>query len=161
MTQKQTTTIKWGILILGLILFLYAVILDRFEVSMIFAFSAILSWLSISYAYDEFRNYKQIGNVLIISGVIIGASLFLNFGVEQTAIPKGGFVFNSDGIWKSLSIVFLFFIAGMLFHYLKDILPEQIEPTTEPEPNDPLLGSDWEFASADDFNSDDYEPVED
>ena len=161
MTQKQTNILKWGILILGLILFLYAVIIDRFEISMIFAFSAILSWLSISYAYDEFRNYKQIGNLLIISGVIIGTSLFLNFGVEQIAIPKGGFVFNSDGIWKSLSIVFLSFIAGMLFHYLKDILPEQIEPKAAPEPIDPLIGSDWEFASAEDFNSDDYELVED
>lgn len=161
MKQKQTILIKWGILFTGLVLFLYTVIHDRYESSMVIAFSTLLSWLSMSYMLDEFRDYKQIGNTLIASGVIIGLALFFNFGIERTAIPRDGFVFNSDGVWQALSIVFLFLVAGMLFHYLKDILPEQGEPAAEPEPEDPLMGSDWENVSPEEMDSGEYELAED
>ena len=161
MTQKQTTFLKWGILFMGLVLFLFTVIHDRFETSMVIVFSTLLSWLAMSYLLDEFKDFKQIGNTLIASGAIIGLVLFFNFGIEKTAIPRGGFVFNPDGVWKALSMVFLFFVAGILFHYLKDILPEQDEPIAEPEPDDPLLGSDWECVSPEEMDSGKYELAED
>ena len=161
MTYKQINIIKWAILAIGLILFLSSVFTDQYEKSMIFAFSTILFWIALSYAFDKWKNYAQIGNVLIGSGFIISITLFFNFGVEQTAIPKGGFIFNSDGISKSLSMLFLFLISGMLFHYLKDILPEQIEPPVDPVSEDPLIGSDWEFADPDEISSGEYELTKD
>ena len=64
--------------------------------------------MAISLKWDNNRDYKQIGNTLIGAGLIISFSIFFNFGLEQTAIPIGGFIFNSDGIFKAVSLLFLF-----------------------------------------------------
>ena len=80
MTYKQINIIKWGILAIGLILFLSSVFTDQYEKSIIFAFSTILFWIALSYAFDKWKNYAQIGNVLIGSGFIISITLFFNFG---------------------------------------------------------------------------------
>ena len=164
MLYNKQDLLKKGILAFGFIFFLYAVYLDRFESSLIIAFSALISWMAISLIWDEDRNYKQIGNTLIGAGLIISFSIFLNFGLEQTAIPVGGFIFNSDGIYKAVSLLFLFIVSGFLFRYLNELVPENpkepIEVIQEEQPT-PFESDDWEFVSEDEILSGEYEIIKD
>ena len=164
MLYNKQDLLKKGILAVGFIFFLYTVYLDRFESSLIIAFSALISWMAISLIWDEDRNYKQIGNTLIGAGLIISFSIFLNFGLEQTAIPVGGFIFNSDGIYKAVSLLFLFIVSGFLFRYLNELVPENpkepIEVIQEEQPIS-FESEDWEFVSEHEMLSDEYEIIKD
>lgn len=164
MLNNKLNLIKNSILGIGLILFLYSVYLDRFEISLIIAFSAILIWMGIGLLWLQERNYKQIGNTLIGAGLIISLAIFFNFGVEPTPIPIGGFVFNSDGIYKAISLLFLFIISGFLFRYLDELVPEDahISPKDfEEEPKPEFVSDDWELISEDDILTGDYEVIKD
>lgn len=164
MFKNKLDLIKKGILGVGLIFFLYAVYLDRFETSLIIAFTAILSWMGIGLIWISDRNYKLIGNTLIGAGLIISLAIFFNFGIEPTPVPIGGFVFNTDGIYKALSLLFLFIVSGFLFRYLDELVPENPKINIEPEVIDtkPQFESDdWETISEDDLITGDYEIIKD
>ena len=164
MLKNKIKWIKNGILGFGLILFLYAVYQDRFETSLIFAFISILSWMCIGLIWITDRNYKQIGNTLIGAGLIISISIFFNFGIDPTPFPAGGFVFNNDGIGKSLSLLFLFIVSGFLFRYLGEIVPEQISPISNHDPKEKrneFESDDWEILSEEELLTEDYEIIKD
>tara|TARA_B100001029_G_C15062885_1_gene460187 strand:+ start:4068 stop:4562 length:495 start_codon:yes stop_codon:yes gene_type:complete len=164
MLKNRQKLLKGSILTFGCLFFLYMVYLDRFESSLIFAFSALISWMTISLIWDENRNYKQIGNTLIGAGLIISFSIFFNFGLEQTAIPVGGFIFNHNGIYKALSLLFLFIVSGFLFRYLHELVPEhpkeQKEEIVEERPL-PFESKDWECISEEEILSEEYEIIKD
>jgi len=162
MINKNLKWIKNGILSIGLILFLYAIYQDRFESSLIFAFTSILAWLCVGLFWEIEKNYKLIGNTLIGAGLIISISIFFNFGVEPTAIPLGGFVFNNDGIWKALSILFLFLVSGLLFRYIQEIVPAPINPFIDYEPKNTgpkFQSDDWDIISEEELLMEDYEKI--
>lgn len=162
MLNKKINLMKKGILGFGLIFFLYAVYLDRFETSIIIAFTALLSWMAISLLWISDRDYKQIGNTLIGAGLIISISIFINFGIEPTPFPIGGFVFNNDGIYKAISLLFLFIVSGFLFRYLDELVPDDITPTpeiVEQEEKPKFESDDWEVISEEELLIGDYEPL--
>ena len=164
MDNKKLKYIKNGILGIGLIFFLYAVYLDRFETSLIFAFTSILAWMCVGLIWQSNKNYKAIGNTLIGAGLIISIAIFFNFGVEPTPFPVGGFVFNDDGIWKALTVLFLFIVSGILFRYIGEIIPEEIIPFIDYEPDNIKLNfhsEDWDIISEDELLTDDYEIIKD
>jgi len=164
MLNKRLNLMKKGILGFGLIFFLYAVYLDRFETSIIIAFTALLSWMGIGLLWVSDRNYKLIGNTLIGAGLIISISIFFNFGVEPTPFPIGGFIFNNEGIYKAISILFLFIISGFLFRYLDELVPENVIPTLdidEQEHKSEFESEDWEVISEDELLTGDYETLKD
>ena len=68
MNTKYLTWTKNLILFTGLILFLYAIYLDRFETSLIFGFISILMWMIVVLIWESEKNYKTIGNTLIVAG---------------------------------------------------------------------------------------------
>jgi hypothetical protein len=161
MKTKNLKWIKYAILSVGLILFLYAIYRDRFESSLIFAFSSILAWLCVGLFWDDDKDYKLIGNTLISAGLIISISIFLNFGIKPTVIPIGGFIFNNDGIWKALSLLFLFLVSGLLFRYLEEIVPAPKNPFIDYEPNikPKFQSDDWDVITEDELLAQDYEKI--
>ena len=160
----QLKWLKNGILGVGLVLFLYAVYQDRFETSLIFAFTSILAWMCVGLIWKSIKNYKVIGNTLIGSGLIISIAIFFNFGIEPTPFPVGGFIFNNDGIWKALSLLFLFMISGLLFRYIEEIIPEEIIPFIDYEPDyikNDFQSEDWTMISEDELLREDFEIIKD
>ncbi|MAJ45121.1 MAG: hypothetical protein CMF96_10320 [Candidatus Marinimicrobia bacterium] len=164
MLKNKQNLAKNIVLTFGFIFFIYTLYLDRFESSLIIAFSILICWMAISLIWDNNRDYKQIGNTLIGAGLIISFLIFLNFGLEQTAIPIGGFIFNSDGIFKAVSLLFLFIISGFLFRYLNELVPDNpklSEEKIQQEKSKPFESDDWEFLSEDEVLSGDYEVIKD
>ena len=162
MNTKYLTWTKNLILFTGLILFLYAIYLDRFETSLIFGFTSILMWMIVVLIWESEKNYKTIGNTLIVAGFIMSLSIFFNFGIEPTSFPVGGFIFNNDGIWKALTLFFLFIVSGVLFRYLAEIIPEEIIPFLDYEPDDKNINfesDDWDIISEEDVIKEDYEVI--
>ena len=163
--QKYNEIIKKIVLLIGLIFFLNSIYLDRFDVSVVIIFSTIISWLTIGYFWDITRNFKEVSNIIFFIGIITSFAIFINFGIEQTAFPIGGFLLQSDGIFKAFLVLFLLLIVGFLFRYLHELEPrardEDISEAIS-QKEDPLFESDdWELVSEDEIMIDDYEIIKD
>ena len=163
--QKYNEIIKKIVLLIGLIFFLNSIYLDRFDVSVVIIFSTIISWLTLGYFWDITRNFKEVSNIIFFIGIITSFAIFINFGIEQTAFPIGGFLLQSDGIFKAFLVLFLLLIVGFLFRYLHELEPrardEDISDAIS-QKEDPLFESDdWELVSEDEIMIDDYEIIND
>tara|TARA_B100000941_G_scaffold240479_1_gene183863 strand:- start:3610 stop:4104 length:495 start_codon:yes stop_codon:yes gene_type:complete len=163
--QKYNEIIKKIVLLIGLIFFLNSIYLDRFDVSVVIIFSTIISWLTLGYFWDITRNFKEVSNIIFFIGIITSFAIFINFGIEQTAFPIGGFLLQSDGIFKAFLVLFLLLIVGFLFRYLHELEPrardEDISEAIS-QKEDPLFESDdWELVSEDEIMIDDYEIIND
>ena len=69
-------------------------------------------------------NYKLIGNVIFLSGLIIGVSVFFVFGVEQVAYPAGSIKFKASGIAKSLGVILFSMVPALMFYIVEDTIPK-------------------------------------
>ncbi len=166
--QKYNEIIKKIVLLIGLIFFLNSIYLDRFDVSIVIIFSTIISWLTLGYFWDATRNFKEVSNIIFFIGIITSFAIFINFGIEQTAFPIGGFLLKSDGIFKAFLVLFLLLIVGFLFRYLHELEPrardKDIKNISEAisQKEEPLFESDdWELVSEDEIMIDDYEVIKD
>ena len=92
-------------------------------------------------------------------------AIFINFGIEQTAFPIGGFLLKSDGIFKAFFVLFLLLIVGFLFRYLNELEPRARDKDISKaisQKQEPLFESDdWELVSEDEIMIDDYEIIKD
>ena len=163
--QKYNEIIKKIVLLIGLIFFLNSIYLDRFDVSVVIIFSTIILWLTLGYFWDVTRNFKEVSNIIFFIGIITFFAIFINFGIEQTAFPIGGFLFKSDGIFKAFFVLFLLLIVGFLFRYLNELEPRARDKDISKaisQKQEPLFESDdWELVSEDEIMIDDYEIIKD
>ena len=112
------------ILILGTILFLFIIIAKEFMFSIIVASFTLISWILYQVIINKKINYKLIGNVIFLSGLIIGVSVFFVFGVEQVAYPAGSIKFKASGIAKSLGVILFSMVPALMFYIVEDTLPK-------------------------------------
>jgi len=163
--QKYNEIIKKIVLLIGLIFFLNSIYLDRFDVSVVIILSTIILWLTLGYFWDVTRNFKEVSNIIFFIGIITFFAIFINFGIEQTAFPIGGFLLKSDGIFKAFFVLFLLLIVGFLFRYLNELEPRARDKNISnaiSQKQEPLFESDdWELVSEDEIMIDDYEIIKD
>tara|TARA_Y100001968_G_scaffold93787_1_gene84279 strand:+ start:1046 stop:1588 length:543 start_codon:yes stop_codon:yes gene_type:complete len=165
------------ILTLGMILFLFIIIAKEFMFAIIVASFTMISWILYQVLINKKINYKLIGNVIFISGLIIGVSVFFVFGVEQVAYPAGSIKFKASGIAKSLGVILFSMVPALMFYIVEDTLPklsisrkEALKDTSandfslptsskETQINDTVYDEDeWEEVSEEDLENEEYEP---
>ena len=112
------------ILTLGMVLFLFIIIAKEFMFAVIVASFTLISWILYQILINKTINYKLIGNVIFLSGLIIGISVFFVFGVEQVAYPAGSIKFKASGIAKSLGIILFSMMPALMFYIVEDTLPK-------------------------------------
>jgi len=156
---------SWTILILGTIVFLFILTAKEFAYSIIVACFTLISWIGYSVAIEKNKNYKFIGNVIFISGIIIGIAVFFVFGIEEVAIPRGSFQLKASGIAKSLSVILFSMVPALMFYVIEEKLPKITETRInklsskkeELKPKDDYSSDEWEEVSEEEINSEDFE----
>ena len=65
---------------------------------------------------------------------------------------------------KALTVLFLFIVSGLLFRYIGEIIPEEIIPFIDYEPDNikfNFQSEDWDIISEDELLREDYEIIKD
>jgi len=151
------------ILTLGMILFLFIIMAKEFMFAIIVASFTLISWILYQILIKKKINYKLIGNVIFLSGLIVGISVFFVFGVEQIAYPAGSIKFKASGIAKSLGVILFSMVPALMFYIVEDTLPK-LSMTKTKTLEKPVIASD-EYSKAiketkeADYNQDDWEEV--
>ena len=124
--------------------------------------ASLLLWIAFNIHFDMF-NKIAFAKVLCYSGILLSITIFFLFGIEEVPFPEGALLFHSYGIALSLFVILLSIIP-ILF-------TTNIEITTMPtnsqssqitgQPSNITqseeLDDDWEIATDEDMQSDDYE----
>jgi len=164
------------ILTLGMILFIFIIMAKEFMFSIIVASFTLISWILYQVLINKKINYKLIGNVIFLSGLIIGVSVFFVFGVEQVAYPAGSIKFKASGIAKSLGVILFSMVPALMFYVVEDTLPKlsmtqtksierastNIVEYSNPEKEKKAQSynqDDWEEVSEDDLIDEEYEEI--
>ena len=152
------------ILTLGMILFIFIIMAKEFMFSIIVASFTLISWILYQVLINKKINYKLIGNVIFLSGLIIGVSVFFVFGVEQVAYPAGSIKFKASGIAKSLGVILFSMVPALMFYIVEDSLPKLTIKRSEAL-EEPSVVASVEYSNAmkqtkeADYNQDDWEEV--
>ena len=163
-----------SILGLGMILVLFLIFSKEFMFSIIVASFTLISWILYQVLINKQINYKLIGNVIFLSGLVIGVSVFFVFGVEQVAYPAGSIKFKASGIAKSLGVILFSMFPALIFYIVEDTLPklsisraETLEESKTqdfslPEPENQIIESDynedeWEEISEEELSEQEFE----
>ena len=154
------------ILTLGMILFLFIIMAKEFMFAIIVASFTLISWILYQILINKKINYKLIGNIIFLSGLIVGISVFFVFGVEQIAYPAGSIKFKASGIAKSLGVILFSMVPALMFYIVEDTFPK-LSTTKTKTLEEPVIASD-EYSKAiketketkeADYNQDDWEEV--
>ena len=151
------------ILLFGLAVFLFVVTAREFEYSIIVASFTLISWIAYMLAVEKNQDYKQIGNVIITTGIIMGIAIFFVFGVEEVAFPRGSFQFKASGIVKSLAVILFSLVPALLFYVVEETLPRiakartSLPPATEKQPINDYDDDIWEEVSEEEITSNEFE----
>ena len=155
--------ISGTILLLGLAVFLFVVTAREFEYSVIVATFTLISWIAYILTIEKNQDYKQIGNVIITTGIIMGIAIFFVFGVEEVAFPRGSFQFKASGIVKSLAVILFSLVPALLFYVVEETLPRiakartSLPKETEKQPINDYDDDIWEEVSEEEITSNEFE----
>ena len=95
--------------------FFTALFMEETLASIIIAISGILLWFLYMLVMESSMP-KQMGNMIILFGVMLSIGIFLKFGVSPAPAPAlKGVVFEPEGSILSLIILFFSFLTGMNF----------------------------------------------
>ena len=151
------------ILLVGLAFFLFVVTAKEFEYSIIVASFTLISWIAYMLTIEKNQDYKQIGNVIITTGIIMGIAIFFVFGVEEVAFPRGSFQFKASGIVKSLAVILFSLVPALLFYVVDETLPRiakartSLPQQTEKQPINDYDDDIWEEVSEEEITSNEFE----
>ncbi len=137
-----------------------------------FASMSILATILIWIIWNKSLNTLNLNaffTLILISGIIISATLLITFGIEPVGTRKGTLIhFHSDGIAIALGVLFFTLIPYIVFN-LKFKLPKPFNITfvsskksqsysSKKSPQDKYVVGDanWEIASDDDVKSGNY-----
>lgn len=154
------------ILTLGMVLFLFIVMAREFMFAIIVASFTLISWILYQTLINKTINYKLIGNVIFLSGLIIGVSVFFVFGVEQVAYPAGSIKFKASGIAKSLGVILFSMVPALMFYIVEDTIPKLSRSKVESLKTSPPINVNYsnvekeEEQKDDSYNRDDWEEVD-
>ena len=96
----------------GIIGFFTALFLEEPLVSIIIAIGGILIWFLYMLVMES-HIPQQMGNMIILFGVMLSLGIFIGFGVEQHL--HGGYVLQIEGLVFSLVILFFSVLTGLNF----------------------------------------------
>ena len=96
----------------GVIGFVIALILGEFLASILIAVMGILVWFLYMLVMES-TIPKQMGNMIMLFGVMLSVGIFLGFGISQNL--WGGFEFKPEGSLLSLVILFFAVLTGLNF----------------------------------------------
>ena len=151
------------ILLAGLAFFLFVVTAKEFEYSIIVASFTLISWITYMLTIEKNQDYKQIGNVIITTGIIMGIAIFFVFGVEEVAFPRGSFQFKASGIVKSLAVILFSLVPALLFYVVEETLPRiakartSLPQETKKQPINDYDDDIWEEVSEEEITSNEFE----
>ena len=96
----------------GVIGFVIALILGEFLASILITVMGILVWFLYMLVMES-TIPKQMGNMIMLFGVMLSVGIFLGFGISQNL--WGGFEFKPEGSLLSLVILFFAVLTGLNF----------------------------------------------
>ena len=103
----------------GVVGFIIALLLGEFLVSILITVLGILVWFLYMLVMES-TIPKQMGNMIMLFGVMLSVGIFLGFGVTQNL--WGGFEFKPEGSLLSLVILFFAILTGLNFRNQQSIL---------------------------------------
>ena len=161
MNYKIKIFLNAFILLIGLILSIISIYNNNLNLALIALSSALIIWVIVGILADIF-NTKVFAWALSCSGFLISFSIFFMYGIEEVAYPQGAIVFHSWGFAGALGTALLS-LFPLLALYHEGVNPmfqlsREKNVATAPEQTDPdIFSSDWELASEEDLNSDEFE----
>ncbi len=147
------------ILVIGTIFFLFVVIAKEFMFSVIIASFTLISWIVYQKIISPKINYKKIGNVIFLSGIVIGIAIFFVFGVEQVAYPAGSVKFKASGIAKSLAVILFSMLPALMFYIVEDSIPSISSSKKTELPKKATIKKEEEETEKVEYNEDDWEEI--
>ena len=96
----------------GVVGFFTALFMEEALASIIIAIGGILLWF-IYMLVMESHIPRQMGNMIILFGLMLSLGIFLGFGIDQHL--HGGYTIQSEGLIFSLVILFFAIITGLNF----------------------------------------------
>ncbi len=103
----------------GVVGFVIALLLGEFLASILITVLGILVWFLYMLVMES-NIPKQMGNMIILFGVMLAIGIFLGFGVTQNL--WGGFEFEPEGSILSLVILFFAILTGLNFRNQQNVL---------------------------------------
>ena len=103
----------------GVVGFIIALLLGEFLVSILITVLGILVWFLYMLVMES-TIPKQMGNMIMLFGVMLSVGIFLGFGVSQNL--WGGFEFKPEGSLLSLVILFFAILTGLNFRNQQSIV---------------------------------------
>ena len=107
----------------GVVGFIIALLLGEFLVSILITILGILVWFLYMLVMES-TIPKQMGNMIMLFGVMLSVGIFLGFGVTQNL--WGGFEFKPEGSLLSLVILFFAILTGLNFRNQQSILRSSV-----------------------------------
>tara|TARA_B100001559_G_C16240442_1_gene502111 strand:+ start:205 stop:702 length:498 start_codon:yes stop_codon:yes gene_type:complete len=133
--------------------------------SVVWLLFALYTWLIIALILKQYV-FKQFLYLLCSSGIWVSISWFFIKGVEEVPLPRGAFIFKTEGIIPSVILFMLFTIPLIIYHFSSQVKHEREQPLPtkkikEQPKNNKLDSADpnWEEASIEDIESGDYEVI--
>ena len=103
----------------GVVGFFTALFMEEALASIIIAIGGILLWF-IYMLVMESHIPRQMGNMIILFGLMLSLGIFLGFGIDQHL--HGGYTIQSEGLIFSLVILFFAIITGLNFRNQQSFL---------------------------------------
>ena len=103
----------------GVVGFVIALILGEFLASILIAVMGILVWFLYMLVMES-TIPKQMGNMIMLFGVMLSVGIFLGFGITQNL--WGGFEFKAEGSLLALVILFFAVLTGLNFRNQQQVL---------------------------------------
>ena len=103
----------------GVVGFVIALILGEFLASILITVMGILVWFLYMLVMES-TIPKQMGNMIMLFGVMLSVGIFLGFGITQNL--WGGFEFKAEGSLLALVILFFAILTGLNFRNQQQVL---------------------------------------
>ena len=107
----------------GVVGFIIALLLGEFIISILITVLGILVWFLYMLVMES-TIPKQMGNMIMLFGVMLSVGIFLGFGVTQNL--WGGFEFKPEGSLLSLVILFFAILTGLNFRNQQSMLRSSV-----------------------------------
>ncbi len=84
--------------------------------SIVWLLFALYVWLIIALIIKQYA-FKQFLYLLCSSGIWVSLSWFFIKGIEEVPLPRGAFIFKTEGIIPSIILFMLFTIPLIIYHF--------------------------------------------
>tara|TARA_Y100001970_G_scaffold58592_1_gene74426 strand:- start:2356 stop:2841 length:486 start_codon:yes stop_codon:yes gene_type:complete len=151
--------LHWILFSLGFIFYCVLLAQAALSWSIVWLIFMIYTWLIISLILKQYV-FKQFLYLLCSSGIWVSLTWFIIKGVEEVPLPKGAFLFKTEGIIPSIILFMLFTIPLIIHHFgsTQKIMTRLAGQEKQPQASNKNHNvNNWEEASIEDLESGDFE----